>query len=217
MAVVPAQFLGMARRLRMAVAAEHPAAVAGIDRIALPLRAMAKMRQLPTSGALARAASAWRAIPSAGRLRLDLGLSRSRLSVTEIRAVPASFHFSEWTDDAFEPAIVITKTTMQVSARVFRFNSRAVASAQLHALARRYQRAFDCSDAAIRRDLCALADVPVGALPLGCNVSVPLHEGHFAGVFTQVDDAGQAVRIIAVRSFLSDGMNLRTARTELEV
>jgi hypothetical protein len=213
--MVPAEFIGKARAFRMAVAAEHPRAIATIDRIGQPLRAQVRLRQTPTASGLARAAAAWRSqVPAAGRLDLVIKQAASRLAITETRVGPAEFRFDFWSEGVAETAILITRTTLAVSGGQFKFDTILLASVSLHALARRYQRAFDNSDAAVGADLFALASSLSGAVDAGDEFAVPLGDGRWVGNVTEIEDRGERVLIAVVRTFRSDDMPVRMHAVE---
>jgi hypothetical protein len=209
--MVPAEFIGRARALRMAVAAVHPVAIATIDRIGQSLHGQYRLRQTPSASGLARAAAAWRdQVPSAGRLDLMVKVTSKRLAISETRIGPVEFRFDAWIEGDAETAIVITRTVLEVSAGRFWFDHTPVALVSLHGLARRYQRAFDMSDAAVCADLYSLAtaggDVEDG------EFAVPAGDGQWVGNVAEVEDRGEPVRILAARSFRSEDMGTRAAK-----
>jgi hypothetical protein len=209
--MVPVEYIGRARALRTALVAQHAAAVAEADRLSVPLRARFALGQTPSPGAFAKVAAAWRdRIPSAGRLGLTINHARTRLTIAETRAAPTEFRFDTWGDGDHETAIVITQTTLAVSARRFEFDEVPAAAVPLHALARRFQRGWHVSDAAICADLSALAVPCVDTLDRGGDFDVPLRDGRWVGTVTEIDYRGEPVRILVVRSFKSDDMTVRT-------
>jgi hypothetical protein len=208
--MVPAEFIGRARAFRMAVAAAHPVAIAAVDRISQPLRGQAKLRQTPSASGLSRAAAAWRnQVPPAGRLGLAIKLTASRLAITEIRVGPVEFRFDAWDEGEAETAIVVTRTVLEMSAGLFRFDYVPLASVSLHALARRFQRAFDNSDAAIRADLLALVDPAADVIDRGEDFAIPVTDGSWLGSVAEVEHLGEQAALMTVRTFWNDGMGVR--------
>jgi hypothetical protein len=212
---VPVEFVGKARAFRRPLVADHPAAIAMVDRLALPFHARFRSRQPPTIGALAGLTHAWRErMPSSGRLHLVINTARARLTIVETRAAPATFRFDDWDEGDVETAIVITSLTLIVSPELFRFGNTPVASVPLHALARRFQRGWDVSDAAVRADLAALACPCPDVLASGGEFTVPLADGCWVGTVTEIEARGEPARILVVRSFIGAHMSARPDMSE---
>jgi hypothetical protein len=204
---VPVEFIGLARRFHTAIAAPARAAVAAAERIATPLAGRVHHRQVPSPGAFARVAATWRnQIGSVGRLDLKTHATTKRLSIEEIRAGPSEFRFLSWPEGDAETALVIAKTTLLASFERFRFDQVPVATLPLHALARRYQRGWDNSDAAICADLRALAAPHPDTLAAGEDFNVAVADGVWVGNVTRIQYCGEPLLILAVRSFVSAGM-----------
>jgi len=73
-----------------------------------------------------------------------------------------------------------------------------IASVSLHALARRFQRGWTTTDAAVMEDLRALALWQGG----GGEFSVPVADGFWVGSTRETTFAGQTQRSLLVRTFL---------------
>jgi len=208
--MVPVEFIGKARAFRSALVADHDAAILMATRLSGPFLARYRLRQPPTGRALADLAKGWRdRMPSAGRLRLVLDATRSRVSIDEIRAAPSKFGFCAWGDDAPEQAVAIVRVTVTVSTTQFGSNTLRAASVPLHALGRRYQRGWDVSDTAIRADLAELADPRPDLLARYGEFTVPLADGCWVGTVAEIEERGESVRILAVRTFVSEAMTAR--------
>jgi hypothetical protein len=95
-----------------------------------------------------------------------------------------------------------------VSPERFRFEDALVASAPLHALARRFQRGWDLSDAAVRA---ALASPRPDVLAAGGEFTVPLPEGCWVGTVAEIEDRSEPARILVVRSYIGADMEARPA------
>jgi hypothetical protein len=212
MAHLPREFLGLARAFRSAIAAEHRHAVTAAERIAIPLAGRVRLRQAPSPGAFAKVAATWRdQIGSAGRLDLKITATTKRLSIEETRAGPSEFRFLTWPEGDTETALVIAKTTLLASFERFRFDQVPVATLPLHALARRYQRGWDNSDAAICGDLRALAAPHPETLAAGEDFNVDVADGAWIGNVTEIQYRGEPLLILAVRSFVSLAVSAWTA------
>jgi len=208
--MVPVEYLGKARAFRSALVADHDAAIVMAARLTRPFLARYRMRQPPSGTALAGLAQAWRhRMPSGGRLDLVVAATRSRVSINEVRAAPSKFRFCAWREDAGEPALAIMRATFTVSAGRFESDTLRLASVPLHALARRFQRARDVSDAATRADLAALAVPRPDMLAAGGEFAVPLSDGQWVGTVAEIEDRGEPVPILAVRSFIAADMTVR--------
>jgi hypothetical protein len=218
MSLVPAEYIGLARAFRSAAMSEHPRAVALMDRIVAPLRGRFHARQTPTSGAFARIASSWAAqVPEAGRLSLATNATPRRLTITETRLAPSKFNFDHWADGDKETAVVITRTDLTVTLDRFHFDMAPIASVPLHGLARRYQRGWTNSAAAIKADLCALATTPEHVFMAGGDFSVPAaDDGKWVGVVTEIDHQGTPWLLLVVRTFRDAGMSARATQNHTE-
>jgi hypothetical protein len=95
-----------------------------------------------------------------------------------------------------------------VSPERFRFEHALVASVPLHALARRFQRGWDLSDAAVRA---ALASPRPDVLAAGGEFTVPLPEGCWVGTVAEIEDRSEPARILVVRSYIGADMEARPA------
>jgi hypothetical protein len=84
---------------------------------------------------------------------------------------------------------------IKINRRRFFYFHGLMACVSLHALARRYQRAFDSLDAAIRADMIALAIASTG--PQTGRFSVRCPDGAWAG-------RAQSTWCLGVRTFLSE-------------
>jgi hypothetical protein len=102
-------------------------------------------------------------------------------------------------------------TTLILSPEALRFDHALIASVPLHALARRLQRGWDVSDAEVRADLAALACTRPDVLAAGRKFNVPLATGCWVGSVAEIEDRGEPVRILVVRSFIRAHMSARPA------
>jgi hypothetical protein len=212
--MVPAEFIGKARAFRRSVTAGHFDAFETIARIKTPFVQRHRLRQPPTTNALARAAATWRDIPGPGRLALSIKLTKTRLAITETRAGPAEFRFDAWSEGEMETAVLITQTTMTVSAGHLHFEVAPIASVPLHALARRYQRGWTNTETAIRADLLALVVPAADVIDRGDNFAVPVTDGLWVGGVVAIEHFGEPAAIMVVRTFRDAGMRVKTAPVE---
>ena len=98
-------------------------------------------------------------------------------------------------------------SALVVSAGNFTFTNPLAAAVSLHALARRYQRARDNSDAAIRADLAALVRSVDEVEQANSDFAVPTADGQWIGEATDTDDRGKVKTILAARTFISNEMS----------
>ena len=207
---VPIEFIGRARAFRSAAVARHAEAVAATDRLAMPLQARFRLRQAPGPGAYARVARAWpEQVPAAGRLDIAISATPARLAIVEIRTAPGTFRFDGWGAAAIETVLVVGRMTLRASPGRFVFDPALVAAVPLRALARRYQRGFDNTDAAIRADLRALAMPAPEILDQGGEFTVPLADGCWVGEVAEIEQRGAMVRVLVVRTYLDATMRAR--------
>jgi hypothetical protein len=172
------------------------------------LRGRHYSKQTPGPSAFTRVAQAWRKqVPAAGQLSLAITHDAKRLAIVEIRAAPTDFRFNAWPEGASEPCLVVIVSALIVSAGYFKFTNALAASVSLHALARRYQRARDNSDAAIRADLAALACPVDDVSDASGEFAVQTLDGQWIGEATDTDDRGKVKCILAARTFISSEMS----------
>jgi hypothetical protein len=208
MSLVPVEFIGLARQFRSAVAAEHPRAVAVIDRIVSPLRGRHYSKQTPGPGAFTKVVQAWRGqVPTAGQLRLTTTHDSKRLCIKEIRLAPTDFRFHSWAEGATESCLVVIVSALAISDQYFSFTSALAASISLHALARRYQHGRDNSDGAIRADLAALVRAVDEVEQADGDFMITTTDGCWIGEATDIDDRRKTKCILAARTFISSEMS----------
>ena len=153
---VAAEFIGRAREFRARFATADPQTGAAIDQIVLPLRQRSERHPTPRVEQLAGLARQWRAlVPEHGRLQLTIDHRRTRLTIAETRIGAANYWQEEW--DSVEPGILLLHMRLHIAPHVFDADMVPLAAVSLHALARRYQKAWQVGDAAIFADLCSLA------------------------------------------------------------
>jgi hypothetical protein len=195
----PRQFVGQARALRAAIAAEDTAATATIERLIRPLYTRAQRHPVPRPGELAGVARAWReVIPAGGRLALYVAVRRKTLELDELRVSTVDFRFRSWSTADFEPGLAIIHVRLRIAPKTgFELESPIIACASIHALARRFQRGFDTSRAAILADVAALASLPAGDT---WELAVP--EGRWIGVTVALTHGDRTADTPVARTFL---------------
>jgi hypothetical protein len=145
-------------------------------------RGFRQRKVLPTLRAVT---ARWRHLPSFTRLAFKVEGPADRLKLVEVRATPARMHMQGWQHD--ELALGIRLTEINFRRRVLDIKRRPLGDACLHALARRYQRGHDRSDAAVMADLWELAQAfPKRALA-GGDFRVPAGGGYWVGARVQYD------------------------------
>jgi hypothetical protein len=183
---VPAEFVGLARQLWQRVAAEarivNPAQRRLIETLE-GLKPRPGFRQRPLRPTLRAVLDGWRALPSTARLAFKLRQEGDDFELVEIRATPAKMRMADWVES--ELALGIRLTEVRFQRRVLDIKRRPLGDACLHALARRYQRGADRSDAAILSDLMALAEAFPAAAPAGGDFRVPVGHGFWKGELVQ--------------------------------
>jgi hypothetical protein len=204
---VAAEFIGMARAFRARFAASDPTTSKLIDQIVLPIRARIEQHPTPRAEALASAAREWRTkVPAHGRLALSIDHKRTRLTIEETRVSASTFGRTEWEDR--EPGVAVMHMQIRIAPRLFDAEMTTIAGLSLHALARRFQKAWRGDDAAIFVDLCALAAAWAELVqrPDGSDFQVRTADGGvWAGSVANVTTGGRAGRILLTRTYLAQG------------
>jgi hypothetical protein len=197
-AFVPAEWRGRARALRSRVADAHQQWEAAAMALTTPLCQRDGFTPIFTRQSLSVTAARWRSLPQAwGRLRLVARNDGGTLSIAEIRLVDFRSRMAGWREDELGVAIAVFAVTMaQPSA--FTVESKIVALAGLHALARRYERG-ERTDLGVARDLLALALTAPGILARGGEFAVDGREGRWIGARMALD--GQSVA--AARTYVT--------------
>jgi hypothetical protein len=201
---VPAQFLGMARDLRNAVAAIDGTAYRAAWRIATDLRDRLSRRRRLRPEHPAEAARQWRAqMPATGRLWLDIRTTSDSIAVDEIRLIGDRFRQPGWRtpEDSLLLGLVRLRATSRPCAGEMCLMPLGLVS--LHALGRRYQRGFDNSTAAVMSDILAIATQSTGLDAAGQEVRIGVPDGAWCGqmVMAGHGENGRPFLISAIRTF----------------
>lgn len=160
--------------------AEHRAAKPAQARLIATLEALKPrpgFRQPPLRETLREFAAGWSALSRTARLALKLVEAGDRLTLAELRVVPSRMRMAGWSESESELALGIRLTQIECQRRHLSIKRTLLGDACLHALARRYERGRDRSDAAVLADLFALAEAyPERVLTLG-DFRVPAGSG----------------------------------------
>lgn len=147
---------------------------------------------MPRHDFLRRLVADWRRQPDPGRLALFAEFDGDKLRVAEQRVSTAKMRFADFE----EAALSIGLHLVVMQPPHFREERAIIADIGMHALARRYQRVADHSDAAVLADLKALA--PKWRDTAG-EFRVPAPSGgEWIGAVTTVRGAP----VLAVRTFV---------------
>jgi hypothetical protein len=167
-----------------------------------PLQARRRRSKTFRPADLIDAERQFRALPSAGRLPLKIERDKHGLKIQELRCAAGKIRFAEWANDASDPDIGIMRIELTaVSWGPAFVAGDLIASLSLHALARRYQRGFDTSDAAILSELRAMAM---------CHADIVETLGDFAiagdgGCWVGEVGLRDGMPVMAIRSFKPAG------------
>jgi hypothetical protein len=118
-------------------------------------------------------------------------------AIDELRVSAIDTRFSDWAPDDFEPDLAIIHARLRVAPHCFELEVPIVASISMHALARRYQRGFDTSRAAILADVAALAVAPEGN-----EWQVATSGGRWVGVAAMLKHGARTAMTPVARTFL---------------
>lgn len=203
---VPAEYLGKARALRNDIL-KQPAG-AGLLAVARRLQARARRGQKLKVPESVQFAEMWRnLVPATGRLALDTRIEGDALYIRELRLVAAKARSGAWAGaDEWEDALAINRIRVRSVGGKFSFTYDRLASINLHAVARRFQRGRDCSAAAVLADIRAIGEVPIEAAEAEFEIAV--HDGRWVGRMIDVqgyvcDQPDRTGMIRAVRTFLA--------------
>lgn len=209
---VPRAFLGLARDLRRRLAAADALVPAALEAALHPLRTRLERRPTLRTDLLIDTERRWRTgLPAFGRLVLTAERRRGVPPYfCELRAQAGGFRIEDWGEvsggGGFEPGVLLEMILAQPYPGMGRgggvdVRQTTIVVVSLHALARRFQRGTDCSEAAIFADLAALAPfAQKGALPPKARFALPAAEGWWCGERVWVDDR----LVLAVRTYLGD-------------
>jgi hypothetical protein len=197
------EFVGRARELRRRLG-DSACYRDAVDALVAPI--VARWRKYPTRSPhpdiLTAAARDWRErVPAAGRLELAIALRRKSLQVRELRAVTGSLKLEAWGPDSSEPGIAVCAIDFLAKAEHVHLDTTILAIASLHAVARRLQRGRDMADAAVMRDMHALAAAAPGG-EAHDEVVVPASGGRWVGTRAPVLRHGETILVLAIRTFL---------------
>jgi hypothetical protein len=196
---VPAEFIGKARLLRNKAGVAAAARDRAAERLLTPLRPKRNFTPIPTHDRLRRVAEEWRAMPAFGRLGLIANFVDGELKIAELRARPVRMRFTAWNDGEAELALAIAVTLVRVQPPAFREETKLLVDAGLHALARRFERGEDRSEAAVLADLCTLAQACPDHIIARGEFKIAAAGGFWLGAVTTVKGAP----VLAVRTFVA--------------
>lgn len=196
--------MGKARDLRRVLEAEDARAHRVVGNLTVPFACIGK-GTVPRPKMLARAAAAWREeIPLTGRLMLQSKLTKTSLMIRELRIISAESRLDDWDEEKFEPGFAIVAMQLEVAPPRFRFDPVVLCSVSLHGMARWFQRSFCCTREGLIDNLRPLALAATDErLAIPGDFEVPAGDGRWAGLVLELTDRQPAVRILAVRSFIS--------------
>jgi hypothetical protein len=181
-----------------------------MQRIANTLRGRFRLRQTPSPAGLARAAEAWRRLPTAGRLNLTIEPGTRHLKIEELRAAPGLFRFDEWAEGQTEQTLAVVQASLSMTPEHFHFDVIQLAFVKLHALARRFERGRHYDDEAVKTDIAAFArtgDMPMDTHDFVIDVSGGVWVATMS--MTMINDRDEPTRMAVARSYFVGGMRAR--------
>jgi hypothetical protein len=207
---VPFEFVGLARQLWRKVEAEDRVCAEGLDRVeAILLRRLTRKPSLRPEHVV-EIERIWRAMPHRFRFGpTEYQPPRKRLHIRELRLISHISRAKSWAPESpSEPGLGVFLITCEVSKRGgYTFGSVPFATISLHALARRFQRGRDRSEAAVLRDINDLVKAMSTHGPWAdCRFTVG--SGEWRGVratTAQHDQNGEAIPerpSLAIRTFI---------------
>jgi hypothetical protein len=202
---VDPQFLGQARAFRDRLKAVSTECSRLIDEIAMPLVRRSRRHPIPRREQLIDVARKWSCMPVLGLLdsASDLDLRKRMLRISQLRACPSDFRAANWT--VGEAGVSVLGLKLDAEPHCFSFIMPSLITVSMHALARRFQRACDTTDAAIFGDLHTLARahprLAVG--DVGAAFDVAASGGAWHGNITDAVTSAGTDRILSVRTFMT--------------
>ena len=149
--------------------------------------------------------AAWEALPSTFRLSVHAEYpSRKHLELSEVRLCPMKLHGPGWDDDSEEENVGIQFVSLTVDKLQLEISTTRMHLVSQHALARRFQRGRDSSDAAVISDIRALLRIDPDEMLAGKEFTVAVHDGQWRGsvLDVQPQDRDGPVKMAAVRTFV---------------
>jgi hypothetical protein len=151
---VPAEFVGRARAFRNRILADDDQVGAAIGAIIAYARNVLRRRHSYRLEHFQHLERAWRlTIPNTGRLAFAAERGKDSLTIVDTRICASVFHKGTWENHFGEHSLALILYSGRFTSGHLDIESVLVSAVSLHALARRFQRSFDCSDQAVLRDL----------------------------------------------------------------
>lgn len=207
---VPAEFLGQARALRTAIAAEDQAVGEMVTQLDGTIRdRVQRGNPIPRRDVLAGVARDWqRRLPQRGRLALEIDLAKrgKSLSVREMRLSSSEYLDSTWRET--ERGLALLVIGLDCAPLRYEFVKHTLCHVSLHALARRLERGADVTEGAILQDMRALGEAhrALADRPNGAAFTVPVMGGSWRGnVALMRTPRGSFDKGLVIRTFIADG------------
>jgi hypothetical protein len=196
---VPAQFVGLARDLRNRILKSSARTDAIAEALISPLRRKPGFTPMPRHRLLASIPRKWRQMADLGRLNLIAEFERGVLRISELRVVADGVTISDegWAED--EPGLAVALYDLIISPPRFSERMRPIAVLGLHALARRYQRSLDRTDAGVLANIRPLANGGLAAIKTPGEFSIQAPGG---GRWVSSVQPGD--KILLIRTFYGD-------------
>jgi hypothetical protein len=196
---VPVEWFGRSRVLRDSLIRPAGEAANHIEEMIRPLRPRPGFTPMPRYTRLRDIVRRWSALPGHGRLGCITRFEDGKLRLAEIRVCPATMKLAHWDGDP-ELAVCIVMRAIRCAPPVFSEEKILVADIGFHALARRFERGVNRSDAAVLADLAPIAHAYRQIVALPGEFSVRVEGGSWKGMVSLV--AGKPCATI--RTFVGD-------------
>jgi hypothetical protein len=205
---VPREFVGQARLFCSRIDAAAKAANAAAREIATEAHSIARRRPTWRPEHLAGFERQWRhKMPYEGLVSLEIERNKRTLTIAELRLARASYEDVRWSQSSREDSVVLARRTFRFITPAGLDHQRiAIASFGIHAIARRYQRGLDNTDAAIQADIAELSLHIVRLVDVASQTfSIPCPSGVWVGAIEVIRiSSGPDQRVLNVRSFLHE-------------
>lgn len=160
-----------------------------------------------TAHAMRSAARLWeRRVPQVGCLSRKISLNSRGLDIDEVRLCATRFSFSDWENELGELGVSLMRFRLRVTATGFEFFDEMLAYFSRHALARRFERGYGTTPAAVTDDLRLLIEAGAKIDKGAKSVRIEVPGGTWIGIPTRSEHAITGEQdFVAFRTFHAPG------------
>jgi hypothetical protein len=200
---IPMEFVGLARAFWRKVEADDKACGKVLDQVEAVLTARLRKKPSLRPEHVIAVERLWATMPSGFALSAPVAAHpRKRLHLSQFRLTAHLSRCKDWAEDEIEHGVSLTVVTCETTKRGgYRINLEPVVTVCLHALARRFQRGRDRSEAAVLTDLSELGRGFVEQEPGSGTICVP--GGQWRGGVSRTEVSGQDGEVVSTSTALT--------------